>query len=453
MTNPRDPQNPIRIAIIGGGIAGLTAAYELLRTTQAPVAITIYEAGPQVGGLAAGFKGRPEWEWPLEQYYHHLFTSDRAIFELVREIGFAHALKLYRLNTGIHYQGKDYPLDSVTRLLTFPAIPLVDRLRMGMVIAYLRFHPRPPWQRFDKLRAEDWMRRWMGARAWDAAWQFQLEGKFGVHYKEVNMAWMWARVYTRTPKLGYFDGGFQAFADALGHTIRKQGAQIQLATPVTSVRPAAAGGFALQAKAAPVAHYDIVLSTVGPGLMQQMAPDLPPSYLGQLRNLKSMGAVVLTVALDRKLTQDMYWISLPKREGIPLLAMVEHTNMIDPVHYAGDHLLYLGNYLDPDHRYFTMDAEQLVAEFSPYLTRFNPAFQPAWITGAWVHKAKYAQPIPPVGYQAMIPDIRTPLTGLYFASMSQVYPWDRGTNYAVELGRKAAKMMQTDVSRIVTPLT
>lgn len=445
MTNQTPPQNSIRIAIIGGGITGLTAAYGLAHAAGSAVAITIYESSSQLGGLAAGFKGRPEWEWPLEQYYHHLFTSDRAMFDLVREIGMADALKLYRPNTGIHYQGKDYPLDSVTRILTFPAIPFIDRLRMGMVIAYLRFDPRRPWRHFDKVRAEDWMRRWMGDRAWDAAWQFQLEGKFGAHYKEVNMAWLWARIYTRTPKLGYFDGGFQAFANALGDTVRKLGVQIQLSAAVEAIRPEATGGFSVQVKDAPVAHYDRVLSTVGPGLMQRMTPDLPAAYLGQLSKLKSMGAVVLTVALNRQLTEQMYWISLPKREGIPLLAMVEHTNMIDPAHYAGDHLLYLGNYLDPDHRYFTMDAEQLVAEFSPYLSRFNPAFQPSWITGAWVHKAKYAQPIPPVGYLDMIPAIRTPLSGLYFASMSQVYPWDRGTNFAVELGHNVANMMQEDM--------
>ena len=445
MTNQTTPSSPTRVAIIGGGITGLTAAYDLARAAGSPVAITIYESSPQLGGLAAGFKGRPEWEWPLEQYYHHLFTSDRAMFDLVREIGMADALKLYRPNTGIHYQGKDYPLDSVTRILSFPAIPFIDRLRMGLVIAYLRFDPRKPWRHFDKLRAEEWTRRWMGDRAWDAAWQFQLEGKFGAHYKEVNMAWLWARIYTRTPKLGYFDGGFQAFANNFGDTVRKLGVQIQLGTGVEAIRPEASGGFAVQVKDAPVTHYDRVLSTVGPGLMQRLTPDLPATYLGQLSKLKSMGAVVLTVALNRRLTEQMYWISLPKREGIPLLAMVEHTNMIDPVHYAGDHLLYLGNYLEPDHPYFSMDAEQLVAEFSPYLKRFNTAFQPNWITGAWVHKAKYAQPIPPVGYLEMIPAIRTPLSGLYFASMSQVYPWDRGTNYAVELGHNVAKMMQEDM--------
>jgi len=83
------------------------------------------------------------------------------------------------------------------------------------------------------------------------------------------------------------------------------------------------------------------------------------------------------------------------------------------------------------------------------LSRFNPNFEPSWIKGAWVHKAKYAQPVPPVGYLELIPAIRTPLQGLYFASMSQVYPWDRGTNYAVEMGRNVAKMMGEDRAQSV----
>jgi protoporphyrinogen oxidase len=435
----------MRIAIIGGGVTGLTAAYDLTRPNGGPApSVTLFEGGAHLGGLAAGFKGRATWDWPLEHYYHHLFTSDRAMFALVEEIGFRHALKLYRPNTAIHLQGKNYPLDSVTRVLTFPLIPLVDRLRMGAVIAYLRYHPRPPWQQFDQMLADAWMRRWMGERAYGTAWEFQLEGKFGAHYREINLAWLWARIYARTSNLGYFDGGFQSFIDTLGARVQAQGVQIQLSAPVERITPRPEGGFTVQVRDQPPADFDRVLSTVSPGLMRQIAPSLPLAYLGKLAALKSMGAVVLTVALDRKLTQEMYWISLPKREGIPLLALVEHTNMIDPSHYGGDHLLYLGNYLEPDHPYFTMSVDELLAEFLPHLPRFNPAFKPDWVTGAWVHRAKYAQPVPGVGYLRQIPELRTPLPGLYFASMSQVYPWDRGTNYAVELGHKVVQLMQHD---------
>ncbi|HAJ38720.1 MAG TPA: hypothetical protein DCL15_23885 [Chloroflexi bacterium] len=433
-----------RVAIIGGGVTGLTAAYDLTQpTAQKRFAVTIFEHAPYLGGLAAGFKGRPTWEWPLEHFYHHLFLSDRAMLALLDEIGFRHALKSYRPNTAIHTQGKNYPLDSVTRVLSFPLIPFVDRLRMGMVIGYLRYHPARPWRKFDKIGADAWLRRWMGDKAYAAAWEFQLQGKFGDYYREVNLAWFWARIFARTPRLAYFDGGFQAFVDHLAQRVRQQGAETATGANVQAIRPVTGGGFEVVVNGQ-TQHFDFVLSTVGPGAMQRLAPDLPAAYLGQLGRLKSMGAVVLTVALDRQLTEDMYWISLPKREGIPFLALVEHTNMIDPRYYAGDHLLYLGDYLPPEHRYFALSAEELLDEFAPHLVKFNPAFDRTWITGAWVHKAKYAQPVPPVGYLEMIPDLRTPLTGLYFASMSQVYPWDRGTNFAVELGRKVAGLMQQD---------
>ncbi len=433
---------PRRVAIIGGGVTGLTAAYDLTRQAASPpLQVTIYENGRQLGGLAAGFRGRPGWDWPLEHFYHHLFLSDKAMLALLDELDFAHALKSYRPNTAIHIQGNNYVLDSVTRVLRFPLIPLADRLRMGMVIAYLRYHPARPWRSFDRIVADAWLKRWMGERAYAAVWEFQLQGKFGDYYRQVNLAWFWARVYARTTRLAYFDGGFQAFIEHLAARVQAQGAQICTDAAVGAIRARVGGGFTIEVAGQPPADYDQVLSTVGPAAMAKLAPGLPAAYLGQLQQLQSMGAVVLTVALDRKLTADMYWISLPKREGIPFLALVEHTNMIDPSHYAGDHLLYLGDYLPPDHRYFDLTAEQLLDEFAPHLKKFNPAFDRSWVTGAWVHTAKYAQPVPPVGYAALIPSTRTPLPGLFFASMSQVYPWDRGTNYAVELGRRVAGEM------------
>ncbi len=440
-------QHTQRVAIVGGGVTGLTAAYDLTAPVAAGrFAVTVLEGAPYLGGLAAGFKGRPEWQWPLEHFYHHLFLSDRAMLALLDEIGFRHALKTYRPNTAIHTQGKNYPLDSVRRVLGFPLIPFLDRVRMGMVIGYLRYHPARPWRQFDKLEADAWLRRAMGRKAYEAAWEFQLQGKFGDYYREVNLAWFWARVVARTPKLAYFDGGFQSFVDHLAQKVRQQGVAIRTSCAVQAIRTTSEGGYDVVVDGQ-TEHFDRVLSTVSPGLMQRLTPELPAGYLSQLARLKSMGAVVLTVALDRKLTENMYWISLPKREGIPFLALVEHTNMIDPSHYAGDHLLYLGDYLPPEHRYFDFSADQLLDEFAPHLAKFNPAFRREWVTGAWVHKAKYAQPVPPVGYLEMIPALQTPLNGLYFASMSQVYPWDRGTNFAVELGRKVATMIAGNKDR------
>ena len=155
-----------------------------------------------------------------------------------------------------------------------------------------------------------------------------------------------------------------------------------------------------------------------------------------------MGAVVMVLALKQRLSeQGYYWFNLPKSAGFPFLALVEHTNFLTPENFGGDHILYAGDYLEPEHEYFPMSKDELLQRLLPAMARINPAFKPDWVRETWLFKTKYAQPVPLVNHSQNIPSIRTPISGLYFASMSQVYPWDRGTNFAVEIGRKAALMM------------
>ena len=153
-----------------------------------------------------------------------------------------------------------------------------------------------------------------------------------------------------------------------------------------------------------------------------------------------MGAVVLVVSLRHQLTK-WYWHNLPKEAGFPFLALVEHTNFMDAEHYGGDHLIYCGDYLDAGHEYFKLSKEELLERFLPALQRVNPDFERSWVKEAWLWKTPYAQPIPPVNHSQNIPPLQTPVPGLYFASMSQVYPWDRGTNFAVEIGRRVARLV------------
>ncbi|HEU5089173.1 MAG TPA: FAD-dependent oxidoreductase, partial [Roseiflexaceae bacterium] len=158
-----------------------------------------------------------------------------------------------------------------------------------------------------------------------------------------------------------------------------------------------------------------------------------------LRKLDSMGAVVMTLALrEQLLTDGTYWLMPPKTE-FPFLALVEHTNFVDPKHYGGDRLVYCGDYLEPSHEYFRLSPEELLDRFVPALQRINPRFDRSWIRAFWLHREPYAQPIVRLGHSANIPTLQTPLPGLYWASMSQVYPWDRGTNFAVEIGRRVAR--------------
>nr|HID12336.1 NAD(P)/FAD-dependent oxidoreductase [Anaerolineae bacterium] len=423
----------MNIGIIGAGITGLTAAYDLTRMGHAT---TIYETRPCAGGLAAGFRDE-RWEWPLERFYHHWFASDDDVIRLIDELGARDRLFFPRPTTSIYHGGRIYPFDSPMRVLRFTPIPLVDRLRVGLVTLYLRL--LRDWRSLEETSAEEWTRRAVGERAYEVLWKPLLTAKFGEeNYRGVNMAWFWARLYKRTPRLGYFIGGFQGFADLLVERVQAQGGEVRLGTAVRTVRPTADGRLRLE-MAAGVAEYERVIATCSPQAMLQLTPDLPPDYAAKLERLKSMGAVVLILALKHRLTEGHYWINIPAGEGLPFMGLVEHTNYISPEHYGGDHLVYCGDYLPLDHPYFEMSKEDLLATFLPALIRFNPAFDPSWVRASWAFREPYAQPVPGLNHSRHIPPLETGVPGLYLACMSQVYPWDRGTNYAVELGRQVAR--------------
>jgi protoporphyrinogen oxidase len=424
----------MKIGIIGAGFAGLTAAYEL---TKSGHEVTLYEKDAVVGGLSSGFKDE-RWEWTLERFYHHWFASDADVIGLMAELGLKDMLFFPRPTTSIWYKGKAYPFDNYLRAALFPHLSLVDKMRAAPVAIYLRLTRN--WRPLERVTAHGWLTRWLGQRGYQVLFEPLLVGKMGDYYREVNMAWMWARLYKRSPSLGYFVGGFQALADALLERVRAQGGNVHLNAPVREIKPTAEGGLRLRT-AEDEAVFDRVVSTISPRAMIQLTPDLPASYQAQLRELRSLGALTLILALDRSLTQGHYWINLPKAE-FPFLALVEHTNYIAPVHYGGDHLIYLGDYPPPEHEYFHLSKEELLERFLPHLPRFNPDFDPAWVRQSWLFREEYAQPVPLPNQSQRVPDLRTPIPGLFWASMSQVYPWDRGTNYAVELGRTVSVMLQ-----------
>lgn len=434
---------PPCIGIIGAGVAGLSAAYDLL---GAGYEVTLFEADDHSGGLAAGFRDE-RWEWPLERFYHHLFQSDRDIIGLVEELGIGDKLFWPSPVTSIWYENQIYPFSNPVDWFKFPGYSPLDFVRFGAVGAFIRFTRF--WRLLERVTAVEWTRRWYGRRIYELSWKPLLISKFGPYYRDVNMAWLWARLYVRSFKLGYFEGGFQTFVDRLTQAVEERGGQIRLRAPVGRIEPAGDGQLMITTGDEDIA-FDAVLSTTSPGLLARMAPGLPDSYLAGLRDLKSMGAAVLVLALKHSLLENTYWLNLPTEtadkaeSAIPFAALIEHTNYIDRKHYGGDHIIYCGDYVVPEHPYLHMGQAALEERFLNALPLFNPAFKPDWVRKSWLFRTPYAQPVPLVNHSQNIPPIRAPMPGLYFASMSQVYPWDRGTNYAVQIGRRAARIILED---------
>lgn len=440
-----------RIAVIGGGIAGLTAAYRL---AQAGHAVTLWEQEERLGGLAAAF---PLGDGNhLELFYHHLFMSDRAIVELIEELGIGDHLVWHDSNTGWFADGAIYPLTSAGDVLRLPIIPFVDRVRIGLVTLYLQriSEASGRWRRFERVTAWEWLRRAIGTRAFERVWGAQLRAKFGPRAEEVAMVWFWNKIFLRTQsrpgllareQLGYIMGSFNVLIDRLADAGRALGVDIRTGTGIERLDQRPGGGFRVHGADGRVDDAERVVATIPSPLLLRLVPEMPEPYRTQLTAATYQGAVVMLLKLTRNLS-DTYWMNIGD-ERLPFTGIIEHTNFIGPEHYSGFHYVYVGKYLDWDHPWVTMDDDALLDLFVEKLQLVNPAFERDWIAAHWVFRARAAQPVIGLCPRERIPDHRTPISGLYLANTAQIYPEDRGTNYSVVLGNEIAALVDEDIAR------
>lgn len=424
--------------MLGAGLLGLTAG---LRLEQSGWLVTVLERESLPGGLAAGFEVCPGVG--LEKFYHHLFRSDRAVQGLIRELGLAGRLIWRRPHTVTLREGSVHQLDSALSLLRFDPLSPIDRLRMGAVLAFLR--TLPDSRLLEGRGAATWLRRTMGRSGYETIWAPLLAGKFGAASESIALPWFWARVHDRTAELGYLRGGFQQLYSRLVDEIRRLGGEVQLGAEATRVQRTDDGlGVEWRhAAGSEVRVFGQVLSTLPTRLTCRLAADLPGDFLRRHDPGPALSAHCLVLALDRPLTGS-YWINIAD-PGYPFMVVVEHTNFMPTSDYGGRHLVYVGNYRAPDDPLLRLDRDGVIDAFKPHLARIRPGFDRSWITDAWVFSAPFAQPIVTPGYARRLPPIRTPVPGLYMANMFQVYPHDRGQNYAVALAEEAVKTMNKTV--------
>lgn len=433
-----------RIAIIGGGMTGLTAA---LRFAQQGHDVTLWERGERFGGQANAF---PVAGTYLERFYHHLFQSDRDIVALASELGIDDSLVWLPSNVGYFADGKIWPLNGALDLLRLGFLPFPDRVRVGLVTAYLQ--RVRDWRPLENITAAAWLRRALGQRAYDRTFGAQLRAKFGRYHDQVAMVWFWGKIWLRTTsrrspldqeKLGYFRGSFNVPIDALVAAARRLGATLIAGDGPSELRQRANGGWdvVLENDTLP---FDMVVVTTPSPILTRLVRNLPDAYKEKLKGLDYEAAVIVLLQLSHPLS-DVYWMNIAD-DDVPFTAIIEHTNFMPPSAYGGKHFVYLSKYLEPDHPYFSLKDDELIQEYIPYLRRINPRFQTSWIEASWVFRERSAQPVIPLRYSERIPDHRTGLPGLYLANTTQIYPEDRGTNYSVRLGNQISRLVAEDIA-------
>ena len=306
-------------------------------------------------------------------------------------------------------------------ILLFTGLPFVDRLRTGLTAALMKINPF--WQPLEHVTAKQVFQRVNGDAAWMTIWKPLLDAKFGPYADQVSASWLWARLHKRTQKLGYFRGGFSHFIEVLANTIRKNGGVMKTNTPVTRIE---------------IKEYDAILFTV-PSRVAIKLINFPKNYTQQLLSIPHLWAQTLIVETDTPILEKTYWLNVNDRT-VPFLAVVQHTNFIDKKYYGGHHVAYIGNYLPDNHAFLSMTKDQLLKKFLPYLNTINPRITAHMsCINSYLFTVPFAQPVQTINYSQKAPKFQTPITNVYLANLDSIYPWDRGTNYSVELGKKAAK--------------
>ena len=438
-----------RIGIIGGGYAGLTAAYELQKRGHA---VTVLEKYGRWGGQAATL---PLLGTCIEYFYHHLFGSDTHILGLMDELGIGDRLRWIESRVGWYYAGQIYDFVTPFDLLRFKPLHPLNRIRLGLMYLYLQ--RVNDWRRLEQITARDWILRTMGQEIYDRVWGPLLRGKFGDLADQVSMTWLWGKIKVRgssrrgataKEKLAYPLGSFETITQALVERLRAGGADLRLNQEVIGLTtapddPRRVTGVVTRRETLP---FDAVIATVpGYTLLQIAPPTLDESYAALLRAVRYQAAVVLLLVSRQSLSR-IYWMNIADRT-MPFVGVIEHTNYVPPGEYQGRHLIYVSNYLERDDPRYQMQAGELFDLYAPHLKRINPAFDAGWIEQRFLFRAEAGQPVITCGYSQRIPDHRTPFQGLYLANTLQIYPEDRGTNYSVRLGQVISRIVADDLER------
>lgn len=424
----------MKVAVLGAGFTGLTAALRLL---QAGHQVILIEKEDAPGGLAGGFT-RNGWEWTLEKAYHHWFTNDYSALNLAKEV--KQKVIVVRPKTDIHVNGQITTLDSPTSLLKFSHLSILDRLRMGLVTLYLKLINNSTY--LEKQLALKWLRKFMGQKPTSLIWEPLFTGKFGNFRESISLTWFWARIKKRTPSLAYPEGGFKTFAEKLAEKIKNLGGEILLNTQVLEVKEEK--DQCIVKTSSTTFIVDKVISTFPSPIFIKVTKNLPQSYIKQISSIPHLHALNLILVIKKPFFKKTYWLNITDTK-FPFLVLAEHTNFMSSQHYNGDHLLYIGNYLPEGHPFLKMSAKDLLAVFDPYLKKINPTYQSS-VIDYQSYFAPFAQPIVSTSYKQQMPKFHTPLANIYLANLDMVYPWDRGTNYAIELGEKIAKIINEEHS-------
>jgi protoporphyrinogen oxidase len=431
----------LKVAVIGGGVAGLTAAYELSKSGQD---VVLFEKEKELGGLASSF---PLSDHYIERYYHFICLNDSDLLEMLRELGLDSRLRWTKTRMGLYHNGQLYSFGAPLDLLTFTPFSLVDRLRFGLMIMYTKSQKRDRWKSIEDVPVSQWLVRRFGQRSYEVIHEPLVRLKFGPYMAQLSAAWMWARIHrlgksrtkiTQQEKLGYIEGGTKTLIDALERRFLQKGGRALRGVTVQEIEVREAGVAGISYNGQHRA-FDVVISTIPTPAFAAMLNGASPEYLQKIARIDSIGVMCVLLRLRKSLTP-YFWTNISD-PAISLAGVIEYTNLNPCPHFGGDSIIYLPQYLPSTDERYAMSDDRLLEKYTGYLKRINPGFSDAWIRECHVSRDKYAQPVCEVGFSKHTPGIETPFKGLYLTDSCQLHPDDRTVSNSIGLGKRVAQLV------------
>ena len=438
----------MKIGIIGAGYSGLTIAKELEEKGQE---VTIFERQPYVGGMVDTIE---IFDTRLEKYYRHIFKSDKEAINLIKEMGLENELIWPATKMGYLSNKKPYLFGTPISLLKFKPLNLIQKLRFGFNVIHIKLIN--DYKKLEKVTAEKWLKDRVGDKVYSQVWEPLLISKFGEKKDQISMAWLWGKIKLRstssTPEgeqLGYIKGSYQKLTDNFYKYLLNKNVDIKLETSVKEVTKDNDKYIVKYTRneKEEKEEFDVIVSTIDyKGFEKLFDKYMNEEEKQKIQKVNYTSARTMMIVADKSFSP-FYWLNIGDND-IPFGGIIEHTNFIDKSNYENNHILYISNYMTEDNKLYNVSKEELLKEYMKSLTKINKEFTMENIKDYYVFDEKYAQPIIECNYSEYIMDDKLEKERIYLCTMPQIYPEDRGMNYAIKSGIKLANKVLEENSKI-----
>lgn len=437
----------MKIGIIGAGYSGLTIAKELEEKGQE---VTIFERQPYVGGMVDTIE---IFDTRLEKYYRHIFKSDKEAINLIKEMGLENELIWPATKMGYLTNKRSYLFGTPISLLKFKPLNLIQKLRFGFNVIHIKLIN--DYKKLEKVTAEKWLKDRIGDKVYSQVWEPLLISKFGEKKDQISMAWLWGKIKLRstssTPEgeqLGYIKGSYQKLTDNFYKYLLNKNVDIKLETSVKEVTKDNDKYIVKYTRneKEEKEEFDVIVSTIDyKGFEKLFDKYMNEEEKQKIQKVNYTSARTMMIVADKSFSP-FYWLNIGDND-IPFGGIIEHTNFIDKSNYENNHILYISNYMTEDNKLYNVSKEELLKEYMKSLTKINKEFTMENIKDYYVFDEKYAQPIIECNYSEYIMDDKLEKERIYLCTMPQIYPEDRGMNYAIKLGSKVANEVLEQINK------